>query len=487
MVKPLCACLALISLTLITACQPQPAVDPSLLLVSNVSVVDVEAGAVAPGQDVFLRDGRIAWVGRAGTSELPEPGRSFAGDDLFIIPGLWDSHVHVFSTEGEPDFALPLYILHGVTSIRDMGALISLDDQREVNEQIETGARIGPRIINAGAMIDGPPGSWPGQMVASTPEEGRARVREAAALGWTLIKAYSLLDPETYRAIAEEADALELPLYGHVPESVLLTGAIAAGHDVIEHFGRVTKACSTEEQAMIEGARAALASDDPFPALMAEMATHAFTTLETWDAEICDGAIAALVESGVAIAPTLMVADFYLGDDPEPDDPRLQTVPQSVRAAWGEPDFRRTAMTEDLLAIAPDAVQQDRDTFKRAHDAGVIMLASSDAAFLNPFLFHGATLIDELERYVLVGLTPREALATATLNPARLFGEESETGRVRQGQRADLVLLRANPLENISAVRELEAVIANGRVFDRAALDDLEATLRLRANSDASN
>jgi imidazolonepropionase-like amidohydrolase len=144
-------------------------------------------------------------------------------------------------------------------------------------------------------------------------------------------------------------------------------------------------------------------------------------------------------------------------------------------------------MTEDLLAIAPDAVQQDRDTFKRAHDAGVIMLASSDAAFLNPFLFHGATLIDELERYVLVGLTPREALATATLNPARLFGEESETGRVRQGQRADLVLLRANPLENISAVRELEAVIANGRVFDRAALDDLEATLRLRANSDASN
>jgi imidazolonepropionase-like amidohydrolase len=485
MIKRIRAFLVSLALAIVPACESEPAADPSLLFISNVSVVDVEAGTVAPDQDVFLREKRIAWVGPAGTSVLPEPGQVVSGEGLFLMPGLWDSHVHVFSAEGEPDFALPLYILHGVTSIRDMGALIPLEAQLDVNAAIESGNRIGPRIINAGAMIDGPPGSWPGQMVAATPKEGRARVHEAATLGWTSVKAYSLLDLDTYRAVAEEAEALGMPLYGHVPEGVMLADAIAAGQDVIEHFGRVTKACSSEEQDMIEGARAALASEDPFPALMAEMATHSFTTFETWDLATCDEAIDALVAAGVAIAPTLMVADFYLGNDPAPDDKRMQTVPLAVRAAWGEPDFRREAMTEDLLAIAPDAVRQDRDTFKRAHEAGVIMLASSDAAFLNPFLFHGATLIDELERYVEIGLTPHDALATATLSPVRLFGEDAETGQVEQGQRADLILLRANPLEDISAIRNLEAVIANGRLFDRAALDDLEATLRSRANADA--
>lgn len=480
--KRLVSCVLISVLPVLAGCQSQVRVDPDLIRIADVAVVDVEAGAVAEGQDVFFREGRIAWVGPAGTSDLPDAGRDIPGQGHFLSPGLWDAHVHVYTTDEEPGFALPLYILHGVTSIRDMGAFIPFEAQLEVNAEIESGERIGPRIINAGAMIDGPPGSWPGQMTAATPEEGRARVREAAALGWSSVKAYSLLGRQTYLAIADEADALGLPLYGHVPETVTLADAISAGHDVIEHSGRITKACSAKEEEMIEGARAALASEEPFPALMAEMASHSITVYETWDAELCADPIRALVEADVAVAPTLMVADFYLGNDPEPDDPRMQTVPLGIRGDWGEPDFRRAAMTEDLLTIAPAAVMQDRKTFKLAHAAGVTMLASSDAAFLNPFLFHGATLIDELERYGEIGLTPQEVLVTATINPARLFGEPGETARIEVGQRADFILLRANPLDDISAVRALESVIANGRVFDRQALDELEASLRRRAN-----
>lgn len=475
-------CLIALSLMATVACDDDKSAARDLIRISKIAVVDVEAGTVETVQDVYVRDGRIVWVGPSGTSTLPEAGRQLNGAGLFLMPGLWDSHVHVFSAESEPDFALPLYILNGVTSIRDMGALISLEEQREVNAAIASGDRIGPRIINAGAMIDGPPGSWPGQMVAATPEGGRARVREAAQRGWTSVKAYSLLDKETYSAIADEANELGLPLYGHVPEGVTLNDAIDAGQDVIEHFGRVTKACSTKEQEMIDGARNALASDDPFQALMTAMATHTLTTFETWDASRCGEIVRALADAQVAIAPTLMVSDFCLGNDPAPDDPRMQTVPFSIRAQWGEPDFRRAAMTEDLLAVAPAAVRQDWKTFKMAHEAGVTMLASSDAAFLNPFLFHGATLIDELERYVQIGLTPRESLATATINPARLFGEVDELGSVAAGQRANLVLLRANPLEDISAVRELEAVIADGRVFNRTRLDEMQSKLRSQAN-----
>ncbi|MEO1250884.1 MAG: amidohydrolase family protein [Pseudomonadota bacterium] len=469
----------------ITACAQPERADRDLIRIADVAIIDVDAGTATPDQDVIIRGDRIAWAGPAGAAPLPKAGATIDGAGLFLSPGLWDAHVHVYSAEGEPDFALPLYILNGVTSIRDMGALIPLAAQRAVNLEIAAGDRIGPRIINAGAMIDGPPGSWPGQMVAATPEEGRARVREAAALGWTSVKAYSLLDREVYVAVAEEADAIGLPLYGHIPEGVSLADALAAGHDVIEHVGRVTKACSTKEQEMIEGARTALASPAPFDALMTEMAGHAVTTFETWDEALCRDVVRSLAEAGVAVAPTLMVADFYLGNDPSPDDPRMQTVPLSIRAQWGAPDFRRAAMSEDLLAIAPDAVRQDRRTFKLAHDTGVLVLASSDAAALNPFLFHGATLVDELARYVEIGLTPREALATATTNPARLFGEQGETGRIETGARADLILLRADPLADISAVREIEAVIAGGRVFSAEALQRVRADLIAAAKDDA--
>lgn len=475
--------LAAVFIVMTASCKALEPARSDLIRIKDVAIVDVGTGITVPDQDVFIRGARIEWVGPAGASALADAGLEIQGRGLFLMPGLWDSHVHIFSAEGEPDFALELYILNGVTSIRDMGALISLDAQMKINAEIESGDRVGPRIINAGAMIDGPPGSWPGQMVAATPQEGHARVREAAALGWTSVKAYSLLDRETYLAIAEEAETLALPLYGHVPEGVILADAIAAGHGVIEHFGRVTKACSTEERGMVDGARAALASSDPFQALMFEMATHTMTTFETWSAPLCEETVQKLANAGIAVAPTLMVSDFYLGKDPAPDDPRMQTVPLAVRAQWGETDFRRAAMTPEMLAIAPAAVRQDWETFRLAHKAGVTMLASSDAAFLNPFLFHGATLIDELERYVEIGLTPQESLATATLNPARLFGEAGETGQIKAGEKADMILLRANPLDDIAAVRDLEMVIAAGQVFDRDRLDTSEAMLRDKAKA----
>ncbi|NNU17531.1 amidohydrolase family protein [Parvularcula sp. ZS-1/3] len=444
-------------------------------------MIDVETGRVIPDQSVVIRGDRIVEVASQRRVVLARSSRVISGEGLFLMPGLWDAHVHVFSAEGEPDVALPLYILHGVTSIRDMGALVPLREQLTISEAIAAGNRVGPRIVPAGAMIDGPPGSWPGQMVAASPEEGRLRVREAANLGWTSVKAYSLLDRATYLAIADEATKLGLPLYGHVPEAVRLDEAVAAGQDVVEHVGRVTKACSRDEAEMVVGAQAALSQDEPFDALMAEMAAHTMRTFKTWDEKLCRRTVDRLAAVGIAVAPTLMVADFYLGDDPQADDPRMLTVPANIREGWGEPDFRRAAMTDDMLAIAPEAVRQDRRTFKLAHEAGVTILASSDAAFLNPFLFHGFTLIEEVERYVDIGLSPGDALATATINPARLFGNDGETGRVEEGRRADLILLRRSPLEDIRALREIETVVAAGRVFDRNDLDALEADLRRRA------
>jgi cytosine/adenosine deaminase-related metal-dependent hydrolase len=464
-----------------TAASVATAAGDGATVLRNVTIVDIERNRLRSPRDVVIVGERIVAVQAGSTARTPRQGRVLDGQGKFLIPGLWDFHVHVFSAPGEEDFALPLYIANGITGVRDAGALRTLPEQQRVAEAVLRGERVGPRLVLAGALIDGPPGSWPGQMVAATPDEGRARVREAHAAGWSVIKSYSLLAEDTYLAIADEARRQRLPLYGHIPESVRLEAAVRAGHRSIEHFGRVTQACSTAEAAMVAANAAAMRAADPMPALMAVMAGHNATTLAHWDAKRCARVTRVLVRGAAAVMPSLMVSDFYLGKDPAPDDPRLLTVPQAVRAQWGQGDWRRQQMNAEMLAQAPRSVALDWQTFKLAHDAGVTMLAGTDAAFANPFLFHGFTLHDELARYVQAGLTPQQALMTATVNPGRFLGLRDLAGRVAWRQRADLVLLDANPLDDIAATRRIHAVMANGRLFDRAALDGLRRDIEQRA------
>ena len=315
------------------------------LLLRDVTIVDVKQGRLQLGRDVVIEGDRIVGVQAGGTTRAPRTGLVLDGHGKFLIPGLWDFHAHVFSAPGEEEIALPLYIVNGITGVRDAGALRTLQEQQRVVKAIEKGERVGPRIVLAGSLIDGPPGAWPGQMVAASAEEGRARVREAQALGWTFIKAYSLLSETTYLAIADEARLRRLPLYGHVPESVLLETAIRAGHRSIEHFGRITQACSTAEATMIAANAVALSETDPMAALMRTMASHNKATFDHWDARQCGRVVRKLARARTAVMPSLMVSDFYLGKDPPADDPRLRTVPQAVRAQWRQSDWRRQRMS----------------------------------------------------------------------------------------------------------------------------------------------
>jgi imidazolonepropionase-like amidohydrolase len=465
-----------------TLATPQAvATSDGTLVLRNVTIVDIERNRLGLRRDVVIMGNRIVGIQAGNTARVPKQGRLLDGTGKYLMPGLWDFHVHVFSAPGEEDFALPLYILNGITGIRDAGALRSLPEQQRVAAAIERGERVGPRMVLAGALIDGPPGSWPGQMVATSPDEGRQRVRESKAAGWGFIKSYSLLSEPTYLAIADEAKTQGLPLYGHVPESVILATAIEAGHRSVEHFGRITQACSSAEGEMISANAQALQAPQPLPALMAVMMGHNQRTLASWNEQRCTTVLRRLAKAGVAVMPSLMVSDFYLGKDPTPDDPRMQTVPSIVRAQWGQGDWRRQQIPPELLAQAPLSVALDWKTFKMAHDAEVMLLAGTDAAYANPFLFHGFTLHDELQRYVQAGLTPQQALLTATVNPGRWLKRSDLAGRVGIRQKADLVLLDANPLDDIVATRCIHAVVANGRLYDRPTLDALQKSLEAKA------
>ncbi|WP_176559532.1 amidohydrolase family protein [Rubellimicrobium roseum] len=445
------------------------------LLLTDVQIVDVAAGTVTPGQDLLIHNGTIAELGE--NLAAPEGAEVFDAMGAFAIPGLWDMHVHVFSSPTEPDTAFDMYLLNGVTGIRDMGGLLSLEEQRRIAAQVEDGTRRGPRVIPSGAWVDAPPGSWPGMYLAATPGEARSRVREIAALGWPAVKSYSMLASGTYRALAAEAEAIGLPLVGHIPEAVTLGEAIAAGQNGMEHWGRVTMACSTAEAELVAIVQEALASADPRSALIAAMQGHNARVLETWDEALCRDTMSAMAGAGLAVSPTLVVADFYVGARPGPDALRMRVLTPEVRAAWEQSDFRLEAITDEICAIADQSIALDHRTFLMAHEAGVPILASTDASYANPWIFHGFSLLDELDRYVEIGLTPQEALYTATVAPPVFLELLDQDGTLASGRRADIVLLAANPFEGLATLREPVAVIAKGRLIDREALDAMTETL----------
>ncbi|RYH14342.1 MAG: hypothetical protein EON57_00670 [Alphaproteobacteria bacterium] len=313
--------------------------------------------------------------------------------------------------------------------------------------------------------------------LADTPEQAGAIVRKIDSEGWAAVKSYSMLREDVYLALAAEAEAIGLPLVGHIPESVALSTAIRAGHDSVEHFGRVTKACSPEEGAMVARVRTSLAADDPRPAMIAEMTGHNRIVLGTWEEATCIRLIDSMVAAKVRVVPTLIVSDFYTGKRPADLEDRLALLPAPVRDGWSRPDFRLDAMTDELRAIAEETIALDRRTFRMAHDAGVAILAGSDASFANPFIFHGFSLLDELDRYVAAGLTPREALYTATIAPAEFLGLSDTSGSISKGMRADLVILARNPLVDLDALRKPVAVVVNGHIIDRDDLDQMRQHL----------
>ncbi|MBT8456374.1 MAG: amidohydrolase family protein [Alphaproteobacteria bacterium] len=460
----------------VTLAMPQLAAADTLL--SNVTLVDVENETLVEDQSVLIEGNRIAGVG-AGLS-APDTVRHIDGGGGYLILGLWDAHVHVFSSPTEPDTAFPLYLINGVTGIRDMGALWPIGDQQALQARVEAGEVLGPRLILSGAWVDAAPGSWPGMFLADTPDEARAVVDRIASEGWAAVKSYSMLDEATYLALAKAAGDADLPLVGHIPERVALGTAIMAGQAGMEHFGRIPMACSPREGAMLGDLRAAMANGADQAAVFGVMAARNRIVLESWEGALCADVLARMAGAGMHVSPTLVVADFYTGNWPAADAPRMGMIPAAVRDASGKPDFRLEAMTEEVRALAQDSIALDRRTYALAHAAGVPILASSDASFANPYLFHGFSLLDELDIYVAAGLTPGEALFTAAVAPPRFFGLEDQDGTIAPGRRADLVLLDANPLEGLATLRRPRAVIAGGTVLDRAALDRMEAELLAR-------
>lgn len=426
------------------------------LVVTHATVIDMTGAAPKPEMTVVVQGNRIAKIGKSGEVHIPKGAQVVDGSGKFLIPGLWDMHVHLFNNVSAPgtnnkETYFPLFIANGVTGVRDM--FTDADDLKIVREwrsEMEAGDLIAPRIAPGSSIIDGVPVFQKNSVGVTNAEEARQAVRTFKAAGAGFIKVYNRLTRESFFAIADEAKKLNIPFAGHVPESVTAVEASNAGQKSIEHLSGMFIACSAGEE------------------------------MQSFNEKKCREFADVFVRNKTWHDPTNVVnRSQYLSDDEGfQKDTRLRYVPAGEAQDWKN-------LTDTRLKPASRKnrelwFQRYLEISKLLHKAGVALLAGTDVG--NPYVYAGFSLHDELELYTQAGFTPYEALETATVNPSKYLGMEKSLGTIEKGKFADLVLLDANPLADIFNTRKINAVIMNGRLLDRATMDKMLADAEAAAN-----
>src|SRR5579871_2733696 len=441
--------------------------DP--ITITNVTIVDVTGGPplLQVHRTVVIRDGKIAEVHYADRAAVKTKHTLLVnGTGKFLIPGLWDMHVHEVFGDWFPharEITVPLFIANGITGVRDMGS--DLEMLQQWRNQISAGTLIGPRIVMAGPMLDGPKPRFPSSIAIQTPEDGRHAVDDLKRRGVDFIKLQSLIPRDAVFAIAGEAKKEGISFVGHVPDSVRASEMSNAGQKSFEHLIGIFEGSSPLEDKFLSGKKL----ENEF--------------LSTYDPSRAAALFALLAKNQTWQCPTLVwerggnlieMQDFS-------HDARARYVP----AEWKDVTWKRFTeavheMNVDDLGTRQRFVEKELDVVRAMHKAGVPFLAGTDTP-PGVYIFPGFSLHEELQRFVAAGFTPLEALQTATLNPARFLGMEDKLGTVEKGKIADLVLLDANPLDDIHNTQKIAGVVANGRYFSRADLDKMLADVEKAA------
>src|SRR5215469_4528958 len=455
--------LALLALLLppFSTAQQKHAIPP--IVITHVTVIDPGTSSVQANRTVVIRGSRITEVADAKKFHVPKNAKIIDGTGQYLIPGLWDMHVHSAFGDWFPggrDIILPLFIANGVTGVRDMGGDIPV--LMEWRKEIESRQIIGPRMVISGPMLDAylPSGKlrFPSSIAVSTPASAVAAVDQLKSQGVDFIKVQSVISHDAYLAAAAEAHKQGLPIVGHVPDKVRLQEVVEAGQKSVEHLMGIFEGCSTEEDQFIRGEG------------------NLKLLLTTQDQQRCDSLLRLLAQNQTWQVPTL--AWQRGGTFLDQRDLKHQPLDKYVPAFWRDVTWRRFTeemmpdLQRDPLALRQEYFARNLQMVGAMHKAGVPFMAGTDAA-PGVYIMPGFSLHDELANFVEAGFTPMEALQTATSNPAKFLGLESSMGSIEPEKTADLVLLSANPLDDIRNTQKITAVIANGQLFNRAALDQI--------------
>jgi len=422
-------------------------VPSKTVVIRHVNVVDVESGVLLKDQDVVLYGDRIKSVLPAESKHEYSSASVIEERGRYLIPGPWDCHIHLSWTTPS---ALPLLVALGITNVRDLGGKFT--DLEKWRAQIADGTLVGPNIMRVGPILNGKSFNAY-QFVPGSAEATRGAVRLLTYLGVDEIKVHRRLPRDWYFAALDESKKLNIRLVGHIPMEVTPEEASNAGQYMIEHT-----------ETLFEGTFSAKLTDADVPA-----------AIKAWLAtDQPDQLFATFVGNGTWVDPTLSgyleAADQV--DPAIPRDPRYRYVAASQLKLASE-QLKQHPLTATEIATMHEHMNELVDVTARMVKDHVRIVAGTDAA--GPRLV-GFSLHVELEDLVRAGMSPLQALQTATLNPAVAFDRTTDLGTVAAGKLAELVLLDANPLERIENTQRIDTVVHNGRVYRRKDLDALLAS-----------
>jgi predicted amidohydrolase len=484
--KSICCLIALGIVSMLTPAQLRQSGLTSVALM-HVTVIDGTGAPPRPDMTVLIVGYRIAEIAKSNTISVPRFARTIDATGSFLIPGLWDMHAHPDDPElwpvnpplQEKEKLLTLLIANGVTGIRDMGGDLRL--LQEWRARVGNGTIVGPHIYACGPLLDGPKPMWPGSVAISTAEQGRQAVRDLKKQRADFVKVYSLLPREAYFAIADEAKKLKLPFAGHVPDSVTPEEASDAGQASEEHLLQVVEACSDRDAIKKKVGELREAGATPVELRRA----YIETMLATFDNKKAEALFAKFVQNNTWVTPTVIVwqnnASFE--EDSAKYAERMKYLPRYIREYWDPKNNAHLKnRSPERLAAEKLLVKKYLEIIGSMQRAGVKLMTGSDFG-ANPLLFPGWGVHDEMALLVKGGLTPMESIQAATRNPATFLGLDKSVGTIEKGKLADIVVLGANPLEDINNTRKITAVLFEGHMFDRAQLNRMLASVAATTGS----
>ena len=462
---------------LLAAAAPAAAREPADLLIRHATIIDVASGKTIANQAIAVAGDDIRAVGPdRAISRQYAAKRSVDAAGRFAMPGLWDMHVHF---GGGPELIeenrnlLPLYVAYGVTTVRDCAADIS-PSVLEWRAAVANGQLLGPRIFTSGPKLEGYKPLWKGTLEVGTPSEVNAALDRLQAMKVDFVKITdNTLKPDVFLYALKEAKRRGLKTSAHTPYALTIIQAADAGLSSVEHVDYLIKAGSPKE--------AVIGADYVAGKLNYSQASDAF--VDTFDKAYARNIYRDLAKRHIAVTPTLNMGRIlaYLDREDHSKDTALAYIGPGLRKTYDWRVERAAKATPEQVAARHKEYELSRQVMPMLVAAGIPILAGTDAGYLNSFNYPGQGIQDELQRYVESGLTPQQALASATITGPAFLGYSARYGSIAPGKAADILILDANPLKDIRATRSIRGVVVHGSLLDRTALDTMLAEVKRKA------
>ena len=437
------------------------------VLIQHANVIDVNTGEVSGEMSIGIRNDSIVYLGN-GNSNF-SASQTIDATGKYVIPGLWDMHVHFRGGDeliGENKNLLPLFVANGITGVREAGGDMTTEIFKW-RAEMENGSLIGPMIYTSGPKLDGPRATWAGSIPVVTKEDAVIAIDSLEQMNVDFIKLYdSRVTREAYIWILEEAERRGIRTSGHMPFTVMLEEAVTAGLGSVEHLYYILKGSSTEEQQV---------TDDNINR-KASFWGSMTTLMDSYSEEQAQKAFKMLVDNDTYVTPTMHIGNTlsYLDRDDHSNDEYLNYIGEGIIETYQGRIRSAARASEEFIAMRHRLNTAFKNLVPKMSAAGVSLLAGSDSGASNSYTYQGISLHQELAALVDAGLSPIEALKAATINGAKFLRVEDFYGTLAVGKSGDVLVLDANPLENITNTQRINRLVMKSKTYSSA---DLKAML----------